>query len=155
MVQEDGRSRTRWLGILMAAGLCLLGTPLVAHHAIGQFYDEERTVVLEGEVVAFRFGEPHSMVQLRVRNGQDDVHTWALEWRGASHLQQHGWTDRALSPGDPVRICGNPGRDPGAYRVYLLNLEHTPSGRPTTADAGEGLCALTLRGPNATSTASR
>ncbi len=139
----------------MTAGLCLLATPLVAHHAVGQLYDEERTVVLEGEVVSFRFGEPHTMVQLRVRDGQDEVHTWALEWRGASQLQQHGWTDRALSPGDPVRICGNPGRDPGAYRVYLLNLEHRPSGRPTTTDAGEGLCALTLRGPNATSTASR
>ena len=105
--------------------------------------------------MSFRFGEPHTMVQLRVRDGQDQVHTWALEWRGASHLQQHGWTDRALNPGDTVRICGNPGRDPGAYRVYLLNLARTVSAARATSDTGDDLCTPTLRGPDSSSAASR
>jgi hypothetical protein len=139
----------------MAVGLCLAAPPLAAHHAIGGIYDEERTMVLEGEVVSFRLGEPHTMVQLRVQDGQGQVHTWALEWRGASRLQQQGWTDHALSPGDTVRLCGNPSRDPGAYRLYLLNLAQQPAGRRTPTDAGGHLCTSTLRGPDSASTASR
>jgi hypothetical protein len=154
IVLRESSWMTRCLGVLMAAGLCLAALPLEAHHAIGELYDEERTMVLEGDVVSFRFGEPHSMVQLNVRDGQGQVHTWALEWRGAGRLQQQGWTDRALSPGDTVRICGNPGRDPGAYRVYLLNLARQPSGRRTATDAGENLCASSLLGPDPASTAS-
>jgi hypothetical protein len=146
---------TRCFGVLMAAGLCLAGPPLHAHHAIGEIYDEERTVVLEGEVASFVFSEPHTMVQVRVGDERGQVHTWALEWRGATRLQQEGWTDRALSPGDTVRLCGNPGRDPGAYRLYLLNLAPVSSGSGPATDAGERLCSSTLRGPAAPSTTAR
>ncbi len=111
----------RGLGILIAAG-CLIGLPVQAHHAISEIYDEERTVVLEGEVASFLFGEPHSMVHVRVPDDQGDIKTWAVEWRGARLLETKGWTADGLAAGDHVRICGNPGRDPGAYRLYLLQL---------------------------------
>ena len=146
---------TRCFSVLMAAGLCLAGPPLHAHHAIGEIYDEERTMVLEGEVAAFVFGEPHTMVQVRVGGERGLVHTWALEWRGAARLQEEGWTNRALSPGDTVRLCGNPGRDPGAYRLYLLNLAPVSSGSGPAPDAGGSLCSSTLRGPAAPSTTAR
>ncbi len=146
---------TRCLGVLIAAGVCLSSLPLQAHHAIGEIYDEERTVVLEGEVTSFLFGNPHSMVQVRVVNSQGDVHTWALEWRDAGRLRQQGWTDHALGAGDHVRVCGNPGRDPGAYRMYLLNLARRASDSPTETNSDLGLCTQTLRGPGASPTASR
>ena len=141
---------TRYFGVWLTAGICLAGLPLQAHHAIGEIYDEERTLVLEGEVTSFVFGEPHTMVQVRVGDDQGQVHTWALEWRGATRLQQEGWTDGALSPGDTVRLCGNPGRDPGAYRLYLLNLTPASPGSGAT-DAAERLCSTTLHGPTAAS----
>ena len=105
-----------------------------AHHAISEIYDEERTVVLEGEVASFLFGEPHSMVHVRVPDDQGDIKTWAVEWRGARLLETKGWTAEGLAAGDHVRICGNPGRDPGAYRLYLLQLarvaaDSDPGGR--------------------------
>jgi hypothetical protein len=146
---------TRCFGVLVAAGLCLAGPSLHAHHAIGEIYDEERTMVLEGKVASFVLGEPHTMVQVRVEDERGRVHTWALEWRGAARLQEEGWTDRALNPGDTVHLCGNPGRDPGAYRLYLLNLAPVSSGSGPATDAGERLCSSTLRGPAAPSTSSR
>jgi hypothetical protein len=88
---------TRRLGVLIAAVVCATHLPLQAHHAIGETYDEERTIVLKGEVRSFLFGNPHSMIQLRVLDGQGDAHTWALEWRRAGRLQQQGWTDSALT----------------------------------------------------------
>ena len=146
---------TRRLGVLIAAVVCATHFPLQAHHAIGETYDEERTIVLEGEVSSFQFGNPHSMIQLRVRDGQGHQHTWAFEWRGARRLQQEGWTDSALTTSDRVRICGNPGRDPGAYRLYLLNLAVTASDSRLATTSDSSLCAPTLRGPAASPTASR
>ncbi|MDE0828771.1 MAG: DUF6152 family protein [Vicinamibacterales bacterium] len=146
---------TRCFCFLVAAGLCLAGPSLHAHHAIGEIYDEERTMVLEGKVASFVLGEPHTIVQVRVEDERGRVHTWALEWRGAAHLQEEGWTDRALNPGDTVHLCGNPGRDSGAYRLYLLNISPVSSGSGPATDAGERLCSSTLRGPAAPSTSSR
>lgn len=137
-LMRGGKLMTRRLGVLIAAVVCSAQFPLQAHHAIGETYDEERTIVVEGEVSSFLFGNPHSMIQLRVPNGQGAVHTWALEWRGAGHLQQLGWTDNALTTSDHGRICGNPGRDSGAA---------------TTSDST--LCTPTLRGPAALPTVSR
>ncbi len=39
---------TRRLGVLIAAVVWATHFPLQAHHAIGETYDEERTIVLEG-----------------------------------------------------------------------------------------------------------
>ena len=137
-LMRGGKLMTRRLGVLIAAVVCSAQFPLQAHHAIGETYDEERTIVVEGKVSSFLFGNPHSMIQLRVPDGQGAVHTWALEWRGAGHLQQLGWTDNALTTGDHGRIRGNPGRDSGAA---------------TTSDST--LCTPTLRGPAALPTVSR
>ena len=109
------------LVVLLAAGAVLTGLPMQAHHAISEIYDDERTVTLEGEVASFMFGDPHSMMHVRVR-GREGTHTWAVEWRGARKLKRLGWTAGALVQGDRVRICGNPGRDPAAYRLHLLGV---------------------------------
>ena len=125
----------RCLAVLVVAGVGLSGLPIHAHHAISDVYDEERTIVLEGRVMSFLFGDPHSMVQVRVRDGGGGLHTWAVEWRAASRLQGLGWTADALGVGDRVRVCGNPGRDPGAYRLHLLNVTRiAPGARPDAAD---------------------
>ena len=108
-------------------------SPIHAHHAVSDVYDDERTIVLEGRVASFLFGNPHSMVHIRVPDG-DGGHTWAVEWRAASRLQSLGWTADALHVGDRVRVCGNPGRDPGAYRLYLLNVTRVEPGAPSAAD---------------------
>ena len=130
----------RGLGILIVAG-CLIGLPVQAHHAISEIYDEERTVVLEGEVVSFLFGEPHSMVQVRVPDDQGEIRTWAIEWRGARRLETQGWTADGLSAGDHVRLCGNPGRDPGAYRLYLLQLARVSTDSDPDPGNARTLCA--------------
>ena len=109
------------------------------HHPISDVYDEERTVVLEGDVTSFLFGNPHSMVHLRVADRDGDLHTWAVEWRAASRLRRLGWTAADINVGDRVKMCGNPGRDPGGYRLYLLNVTRVLPGAPAP-DAEDNLC---------------
>ena len=158
---------TRYLAVLIAAGAGLQSLPVHAHHPTSEVYggqraivlagdvtsflpgnphhptsevyDEERTIVLEGDVTSLLFGNPHSMVHLRVADRDGDLHTWAVEWRAASRLRRLGWTAGDINVGDRVKMCGNPGRDPGAYRLYLLNVTRILPGAPAS-DAEDNLC---------------
>ncbi len=114
----------------------LFGNP---HHPISDVYDEERTIVLEGDVTSFLFGNPHSMVHLRVADRDGDLRTWAVEWRAATRLRSLGWTAGDINVGDRVRMCGNPGRDPGAYRLYLVHVTRVLPGAPAP-DAEDNSC---------------
>ena len=157
---------SRYLAVLIVAGAGLAGPPILAHHPVSdvyddgralvieggvasflsgsphhptsEVYDEERTIVLEGDVTSLLFGNPHSMVHLRVADRDGELHTWAVEWRAASRLRRLGWTAGTLSVGDRVKICGNPGRDPGVYRLYLLNLTRILPDAPPNAE--DDLC---------------
>ena len=111
------------------------------HHAIGEIYDEERMIVLAGEVESFLFGNPHSLLHVRVVDEGGRVRTWAVEWRAANRLSRAGLTGDALAPGDPVALCGHPGRNPAAYRLYLLNVARRAAG----SDSGEMREALCER----------
>ena len=147
----------KWnLPVLVAA--CLLGTGLRVqagheaaalhepglgrnlHHAIGEIYDEERTIILEGEVESFLFGNPHSLLHVHVIGDDGLARTWAVEWRAADRLSRAGLTGEALAPGDAVTLCGHPGRDPGAYRLYLLNVARGAPGSGTTPETRAALC---------------
>ena len=115
------------------------------HHAIGEIYDEERTVVVSGEVESFLFGNPHSLLHVRVLDDGGRARTWAVEWRAADRLSRAGLTGEALAPGDAVTLCGHPGRDPAAYRLYLLNVARRAAGFGSSADARAALCAREAR----------
>ena len=110
------------------------------HHAIGEIYDEERTIVLAGEVESFLFGNPHSLLHVRVMDDGGRARTWAVEWRAANRLSRAGLTGNALAPGDAVTLCGHPGRDPAAYRLYLLNVARRAAGSVPSAQTRAALC---------------
>jgi len=119
------------------AGWLALAPPIQAHHPVGEVYDEERTVTLEGEISALLIGNPHSVVHLTVSEPGGGDHTWAVEWRPGPQLERQGWGTNALHPGDRVRICGHPGRDPGAFRLYLRTLTHLATGRTAVSSTGD------------------
>lgn len=110
------------------------------HHAIGEIYDEERTIILDGEVEAFLFGNPHSVLHVRVLDDRGLPRTWAVEWRAADRLSRAGVRGDALARGDAVTLCGHPGRDPGAYRLYLLNVARRAVGRAAASQSRRFLC---------------
>ena len=117
-----------------------LGAAPAGHHAIGEVYDEEQTIVLDGEVEAFLFGNPHSVLHVRVLDDRGLTRTWAVEWRAADRLSRAGVRGDALARGDAVTLCGHPGRDPGAYRLYLLNVARRAAGPGAESDTRTALC---------------
>ena len=103
----------------------LLGVQVMAHHAVGSVYDEGQTVTIEGTIGVLVIRQPHPLVHLAVDGREGRDRTWAIELDGVEPPPAPGATWSSLRPGDRITVCGNPGRDPGDYRVRMLALQRS------------------------------
>ena len=94
------------VGCLCAMLLVIAGSAF-AHHSPAVF-DLTKEVKLVGVVKEFRWTNPHSWVELSVRNAKGELEAWAVEMTGPSHLVRAGWKSTTLKVGDEVTITANP-----------------------------------------------
>jgi hypothetical protein len=118
----------RQAAALLAACACLLGAHAYAHHSFPGTYLEDRTVTIQGELVQVLFRNPHSFVQLMVKERDGSVVRYAVEWVGASELGRQGVTAMTLKSGDYVVISGVPGRNPTDHLVRMTSLRRPKDG---------------------------
>ena len=97
--------------------------PLIAHHAVTKVYDEGQTMTIAGTVERIVDTMPHPSVELVVKREGANARTWAVEFDAAHRLTGSATEPPVLLPGDTVTVCGNPGQDPGEYRLRMLSLE--------------------------------
>jgi len=93
-----------------------------AHHSFAAAYFEDKTTQVEGKLVQFQFRNPHSFIQLEVKDDKGQIQRWSIEWGGASQLGSQGVTSETLKYGDIVTIIGNPGRVAEDRRIRMLSL---------------------------------
>ena len=110
------------LSVCLSFALALLAVRADAHHSFAATYFEDKTMQVEGKLVQFQFRNPHSFIQLEVKNTKGEVERWSIEWGGAAQLGSQGITNETLKYGDLVVISGNPGRDPADHRIRMLWL---------------------------------
>ena len=113
---------------LVAAGVCVFGAQLYAHHSFEATYIEDQAVTIEGELVQLLFRNPHSFMQLTVMEEDGSTARYAVEWRGAAQLGVQGVTRETLKLGDHLVISGNPGRNPSDHRVRMISLRRPRDG---------------------------
>ena len=99
-----------------------------AHHSFAAIYDESRTMTLEGEIGRLLNYQPHAVVHLVVHSDRGATRTWAVELGAPDKWSSSGVSPEALRPGNRITVCGNPGRDPGAYRLRMLTLRRPSDG---------------------------
>ena len=80
--------------VLLAA--CVLGASVHAHHSFAASYLENESVTIEGQLVQFQLRNPHSFVQMIVRERDGRDVRYAVEWRGAGELVTQGVTNGTL-----------------------------------------------------------
>ena len=99
---------------IAAAALALaFAGPALAHHSYAMF-DMTKTVTLTGDIVKFKWQNPHAYIQIDVpvKDG-DKVERWAIEMTSPNDLAVQGWKRSSLKPGDHVAIQVHPLRDGG------------------------------------------
>jgi hypothetical protein len=107
--------------LLAALALAALALPAAAHHSYSMF-DMNKTVVLEAEVVRFKWQNPHAFIEADVA-ARGATERWAIEMTSPNNLAQEGWRRTSLKPGDRVRIWVHPlrsGARGGSYAGVRL-----------------------------------
>lgn len=116
--------------ILTACGLWLAAVvpPVAAHHSFAVHFVADHTVTVSGVVDAFRFTNPHGVLDFTVTGEDGMAVKWRAETNSPSVLRRRGWSRDSLKPGDRITITGFPSRDEGNYmRISVIEFE---DGRP-------------------------
>lgn len=126
--------RTVLLLAVLALAAIVSKVPAYAHHSFAATYDEERSMKVEGDLVAFLFRNPHSFVQLDAADAKGVKVRWVVEWAGGQTLDRSGVTRDTLRPGDRVIVVGKPGRNLEDHRLRLVSMERPKDGWKWSGD---------------------
>jgi hypothetical protein len=99
----------------------LAAAPAFAHHSFAMF-DKDKNTTLEGTIKEFQWTNPHSWVQLVVRDPTTGKEVeWSLEANSPNHLVRGGWKSSSLKPGDKAVAVFHPMKDgsPGGQLVTV------------------------------------
>lgn len=103
-----------------AAGLLMIAVSLSAHH--GQAgYNTTETVTVSGALTEFQFVNPHSIVNLEVKDDKGEAAMWQGELTSPNHLIRAGWTATTLKPGDQVTMSGYRAKT-GANSMWITKI---------------------------------
>lgn len=108
---------------LVVAGLVILSTPLAGHHSFAEFYLEDDTIEIEGQIVEVQYKNPHSWIYVQGEDAFRRQKVYSAEWASVSRLERDGISKRTLREGDWVRIWASPNRNPNDNRVRLKRIE--------------------------------
>src|SRR5262245_54887219 len=127
------------ISMFVTAVLLLIAGTLSAHHSAAGV-DRTKTVVVEGTVKSFKWGNPHSWLEVEVTNSKGGTDVWNWEMNPPAWLVRNGWKSSSVKTGDKVKVTGRPfiSGDPGGIFVSVtlaagkvLGSGQNPSGPAT------------------------
>jgi hypothetical protein len=95
---------------VIAAGLALCATPLLAHHSFSAEYDRKKPIELKGTVTAVEWENPHIHFYMDVDDGTGKAVNWKIELASANGLARASWT-RRVQVRDVVLVSGFRAKD--------------------------------------------
>jgi hypothetical protein len=96
--------------VLAGAAAWVLAAPASAHHSFAMF-DQTKEISLTGTVTEFQWTNPHTWIELDVRNAAGGVDHWSLESGSVHTLTRLGWRSKMVKPGDRIGVTLNPMKD--------------------------------------------
>jgi len=105
--------KTKILTVL-AGGLLVAVTPVLAHHSFAAEYDANKPITLTGTVTKVEWMNPHARFYMDVKDKDGKVTNWEFELGSPNGLMRQGWTRSSLKPGDEVNVEGFLAKDGSA-----------------------------------------
>jgi hypothetical protein len=100
---------------------CLLPVAAAPHHSRANFLDE--VIVLDGEIIRFRWSNPHALIYVSVRSSDGKRVEWEVETTATPTLVRSGWTAASLKQGERVQVRARPDRDRTRRFVDLVSIQ--------------------------------
>lgn len=110
----------------LCAVLLLASGPLLAHHS-GAMFDRTKKITVTGTVVMFQYVQPHSWIDVKVKNDDGTETEWSFEAGAPPQMKMVGLTPDVLHAGDKITITGHPLRD-GRPAAAFIELK-LPNGK--------------------------
>jgi len=123
--------RNALIGLTTAVCLCTAASSAYAHHSHPYFYDECKSITIEGRVERVEFKDPHTLIVLRL----DDGTAYTVDWAPLSRLTNArviGSAKEALVFGARVVVTGNRIRDVAQIREHFPDFKSDVN--PNTVD---------------------
>ena len=107
------------LGGGLVIALCIAASAYAHHSAAG--IDQTKTVTQEGIVKEFKWANPHSWLEIEVKDANGTAQIWNLEMNPPSFLVRAGWKSTTVKPGDKIKFSARPFKngDPGGLFVNV------------------------------------
>jgi hypothetical protein len=87
--------------------LSLVAAAAFAHHSPAMF-DTSQRLLLAGTVREFQWTNPHSYIQLLVKEANGEEVEWSLEMAAPTYLANNGWRPSTLKAGQQVQVTMSP-----------------------------------------------
>ena len=100
----------KMLALAGFAAVALAAAPAFAHHSFAMF-DNTKNVTLEGTIKEFQWTNPHSWVQIVVKDASGKDVEWSIEGGSPNGLARQGWKRTSLKPGDKAVLVMHPLKD--------------------------------------------
>jgi len=96
--------------------------PALSHHSFSMF-DRTKEVALAGTVKTFEWTNPHSWLQLVVRDARGGEKEYSIELGSPNTLSRSGWRKTSFKPGDRVTVTMYPMRDGAAGGAFVSAVD--------------------------------
>jgi hypothetical protein len=103
-------SGVRRVAAVALAGMLLTATRSAAHHEILGKFDDKKPVTLSGVVTLVDWKNPHVHIFMNVKDAKG-VLNWAIELDSPIELQQSGWNQDTVKPGETITVTGMAARN--------------------------------------------
>ena len=89
-----------------------------AHHSAAMF-DETKVKELSGTIKEFQWKNPHTWIQVNVKNAAGVMEEWSVEGGGPNSLMRQGWRPTTFKPRDAVVMHVAPMKDGSAAGQFI------------------------------------
>ena len=112
--------------------ILMLTCPVQAHHSFAMF-DNEKEATLEGTIKEFQWTNPHTWIQVMVKDASGKDVEWSIEGGSPNSLSRSGWKRTSIKSGDKATVVIHPlknGEPGGSLMRITVNgqLVGTPRG---------------------------
>jgi len=105
-----------------AVGFCMAASASYAHHSHPYFYDQCKSITIEGQVDSVQWKDPHTIIVLKL----DDGRAYTIDWLALGQLTNNqiiGPAKAALVFGARVAVTGNPIRTTAQIREHFPDFK--------------------------------
>ena len=117
--------------LVTAVWMCTTASSAHAHHSHPYFYDQCKSITIEGRVESVQWKDPHSVVVLAL----DDGTAYTVDWNPVNALTRDGVigpAQAAVVSGARISVTGNPIRSLAQIREHFPDYSYQVN--PNTVD---------------------